>query len=219
MDNLKWIFFDLGWTLFDETPSHHARLRKLSRTLREFGHHVRVDDMVHRCEQAATEFEPSPFFGMLRSLNLSKDQHERIRSDLRYDHSHEVFYPGVPALLTELSERFRLGVIANQSKGTEQRLKSRGIWRDFSTILASAELGLSKPDPRIFHAALSESKCRPEEALMVGDRVDNDIAPAKAQGWHTIRVLQGFSRFQRPRNPSEEANLTISKIGELKRVL
>jgi len=50
---------------------------------------------------------------------------------------------------------------------------------------------------------------------MVGDRIDNDIGPAKSQGWNTIRVRQGFSRFQRPRGPGEVPDMTIEKIGEL----
>jgi len=191
----------------------------LGRSLHDIGQNMHIDELMRRCEQAATVFWHSPFFGMLASLNLSDDQQKIIRSTLKYDHSHEVLYPGVPSLLSDLSKRFKLGVIANQSRGTEKRLASRGIRDSFSVILASAELGLSKPDPKIFDAALSEAGCKPEEALMVGDRIDNDISPANAQGWYTIRVLQGFSRFQKPRNPNEEANITISSIGDLKPVL
>ena len=215
MRDLKWIFFDLGWTLFDETPSHRDRLRGLMGVLGRFGCRMDVDELLQLCEKAATGFWPSPFLGMLTNLGLTGDQLAAARSAARYDHSHEVFYPGVPGLLCELSERYMLGVIANQSEGTEQRLESRGIRNLFSVVLASAELGLSKPDPRIFSAALERAGCRPEEALMVGDRIDNDIAPAKAQVWQTVRVLQGFSRFQKPRGPSEMPDVTIDEIREL----
>ena len=50
-----------------------------------------------------------------------------------------------------------------------------GIRGRFSIVLASAELGLSKPDSRIFAAAISRAGCAPEGVLMVGDRLDNDI--------------------------------------------
>jgi ribonucleotide monophosphatase NagD (HAD superfamily) len=37
--------------------------------------------------------------------------------------------------------------------------------------------------------ALSRAKCTPEEAVMIGDRFENDIRPARLQGWKTIRIL------------------------------
>ena len=127
----------------------------------------------------------------------------------------EVLYPGVPDLLLTLSKRFHLGVIANQSQGTEVRLVQWGVREHFSLIIASYEYRLAKPDPQIFAAALTRSRCEAEEALMVGDRLDNDIGPAKAHGLKTIRVLQGFSRFQEPRFPYEIPDISISGIERL----
>lgn len=47
-------------------------------------------------------------------------------------------------------------------------------------IVASAEEGVAKPDKRIFEIALDKANCEPQAAVMIGDRVDNDIVPAKA---------------------------------------
>lgn len=167
------------------------------------------------CEEAATSFAPSPFQGMLTRLGLSEDQLAAIRGSVRYAKEIEKLYPGVPELLATLATRFKLGVIANQSKGTETRLTRRGLRDQFSLLFASAELGLSKPDPEIFAGALSQAQCQPEDALMVGDRLDNDIGPAKSWGWSTVRVLQGFSRFQKARSSHEEPDCTFGQIGEL----
>lgn len=219
MNNTKWIFFDLGWTLVDETESHRARLQEVRQLLAGFGHDLAVDDLMTFCELAATEFVPSPFRGMLSRLGLTDEQREQILDNVRYDHAHEVLYPSVPVLLKEISERFKLGVIANQAEGTEQRLLRWSIRERFSLIFASAELGLSKPDSRIFEFALRQTGCEAEEAIMVGDRLDYDIGPAKAQGWRAIRVLQGFSRLQQPRTPEEEPDRTIATIAELSGIL
>ena len=59
-----------------------------------------------------------------------------------------------------------------------------------SLCLSSAELGLKKPDPEIFQLALSQSGCEPEQAVMIGDRLDNDIRPARLQGWKTIGLCK-----------------------------
>ena len=55
----------------------------------------------------------------------------------------------------------------------------------------SYENGFSKPDPHVFRlltARLEGRGINPAQILMVGDRLDNDIAPARAFGWHTWRI-------------------------------
>jgi HAD-hyrolase-like len=50
---------------------------------------------------------------------------------------------------------------------------------------------------------------------MIGDRLDNDIRPARLQGWKTMRVLQGFAKFQSPRDEFDEADATVAQLMEL----
>jgi hypothetical protein len=50
----------------------------------------------------------------------------------------------------------------------------------------------------------------------LGDRLDNDIGPAKRAGWGTARILQGFSRNQEPRNLAERPDITFDSIAHLK---
>lgn len=164
------------------------------------------------CQRAAGRFASSPFRGMLDHLGLSDDQRATLMASARYPKEKEVLYPGVPDLLSALSTRFRIGLIANQPQGAEGRLVQWGIREHFSLIVTSHEYGLSKPDPQIFAAALSDARCEADEALMVGDRLDNDIGPAKALGMKTMRVLQGFSRFQEPRSPYELPDISVSGI-------
>ena len=66
-----------------------------------------------------------------------------------------------------------------------------GIRDYFDVIIASAEAGVSKPDPEIFRLALSKAGCSSDECCMIGDRLDNDIEPAAALGMKTIWVRQG----------------------------
>lgn len=52
--------------------------------------------------------------------------------------------------------------------------------------------GFSKPDPHVFRLLTARLQARGiavEDTLMVGDRLDNDIAPARAQGWRTWRLV------------------------------
>ncbi|MCI8781568.1 MAG: HAD-IA family hydrolase [Lachnospiraceae bacterium] len=59
---------------------------------------------------------------------------------------------------------YRLGVIANQSLGTKDRLSSWGLLKYFDVVLAPAEEGVSKPDSEMFHRALAKAKCLPIHA-------------------------------------------------------
>ena len=56
----------------------------------------------------------------------------------------------------------------------------------------SFENGFSKPDPHVFPILTARLETRgitPAETLMVGDRLDNDIEPARARGWQTWQLV------------------------------
>ncbi len=50
---------------------------------------------------------------------------------------------------------------------------------------------------------------------MVGDRLENDMAPAKMLGFKTIRIVQGIARFQRPRNEYERPDISVRRIEDI----
>ena len=212
---IRWVFFDIGWTLVDETEAHRRRWQGVRDLLAGFGIGCSVDDLMGLLEEASTAFARSPFLYALEKMGLSGGQREEIVRYARFDHKHEFFYPGACEMLPDLARAYSLGIIANQSQGTYDRLAERGIASAFPVVIASAEFGVSKPDPRIFEAAIARAGCEPHEAVMVGDRLDNDIGPAKRLGWRTIRVRQGLARLQEPREPAEQADCTIEAIAEL----
>jgi putative hydrolase of the HAD superfamily len=78
---------------------------------------------------------------------------------------------------------------------------------------------MAKPDEAIFRWALDRAGCAAADALMVGDRLDNDIAPARRLGMRTVRVRQGIARSQQPRTVEETPDCTIDAIADLAQVL
>ena len=99
--------------------------------------------------------------------------------------------------------------------GDRERLGGFGILRYFTYIVSSWDVGAMKPDPRIFETALERAGCPPHEAVMIGDRLDNDVAPAKALGMKTVRVRQGFGSLQSPRSEAETPDFEIGSLSEL----
>lgn len=208
----RWVFFDLGWTLIDETEAHLERLERLRRLGSPYSE-LRDAEYLRLCEFHSSRFVPSAFLAALQELD--PDGWESAHTRATYSAASERLYPEVPELLARLRETFQLGVIANQAAGTTDRLREFGILNAFSVVVSSSEAGLKKPDPRIFAHALSLAGCSSKAATMVGDRLDNDIGPANSAGWRTIRVLQGFARSQAPRSKAERPDETVTSIGEV----
>lgn len=92
-----------------------------------------------------------------------------------------------------------LGIISNSQAYTLRELagalESAGIdlrWFESDLQFWSFENGFSKPDPhafRILTARLERAGVAPGQILMIGDRLDNDIEPARAQGWKAWHLL------------------------------
>ena len=82
-------------------------------------------------------------------------------------------------------------------------------------IIASAEEGVSKPDRKIFDIALSRAKCKAENAVMIGNRVDKDIVPANRLGMKTVWVKQGFGKYWNVKNQDEQADYEVNNLTSL----
>mgnify|MGYP002579080376 CR=1 FL=1 len=132
----------------------------------------------------------------------------------------EVPFDDCEETLRTLCDRgYQLDVIANQKLGAKDRLDVWGLGRYFSVIASSAELGVSKPDSEIFLGALVMADCRPENAVMVGDRLDNDIRPAKELGMKTIRIRKGIAGYAKPSCEAEVPEHTVDNLSEIIRIL
>ena len=83
----------------------------------------------------------------------------------------------------------RLGVVSNSDGRVEEALAAAGIRDRFDVILDSALVGVEKPDPAIFRAALAALGVAPEEALYVGDLYDVDVVGARAAGIEGVLLV------------------------------
>lgn len=117
------------------------------------------------------------------------DQYEEklqnlIESDLQQSNNLSV--------LLNLASKFRLGIITNENLRT-QILKLRKIdprQEIFSFIVTSEEIGIEKPGTKIIDRAIQLARTMPENILMVGDSLTNDLIPFKEKGCHCIGTKQ-----------------------------
>ena len=122
-------------------------------------------------------------------------------------------------MLKCLSEKYKIGVIANQPLGTADRLEAFGLLKYIDIVVASAEEGVAKPDKRIFDIALERTGVIPEEAFMIGDRIDNDILPAKNIGMKTMWLRQGFGGMWKIKSDDELPNFIADNLQDVVSIL
>ncbi|NIP44385.1 MAG: HAD family hydrolase [candidate division Zixibacteria bacterium] len=115
----------------------------------------------------------------------------------------------------KLSEDHVLAIAANQPASTADYLEEKGLLKYFDFKEMSGSIAHSKPDYRFFLYIAHRLDSPPESCVMVGDRQDNDIVPARKLGMKTVRVMVGSHTEQKVRMPSELPDKTISCISEL----
>lgn len=200
MDGIRWVFLDLGSTLVDESL---AVCRRVERTV------------------AGTDISFEAFYR--RMLKFSRTDPKAYQRTLEHyglkaapwDSADERPYPEAADCLRRLRERYGIGIVANQVPGSLERLRAMGLLPYIDLVAASAEEGVAKPDPRLFEIALERAGCVPGEAVMAGDRIDNDIRPARALGMGTVWVRQGMGGLCKPRSAAEQPDHIVNDLREL----
>ncbi|SHE12834.1 Pyrimidine 5'-nucleotidase YjjG [Chlamydia abortus] len=214
----EWIFFDVGETLFDEEEARLDRVRQVIQLAKDKKIHLTEELIVQQLIDSHNKLERHPMKSAVRNLVSGEEEREYILSHLKYNVDLEKPYPEAEGLLKELSTRYNIGIIANQIAGTSQRLEKHGLLKYITICFSSAEVGLSKPDIRLFQKALNEANCEPRRAVMIGDRMDNDIKPAKELGMWAVLILQGTARFQYAHNDMVRPDDIVNNLQGIKEI-
>jgi putative hydrolase of the HAD superfamily len=99
------------------------------------------------------------------------------------------FYDDVETVLRELRGRgLKIGVISNWDSRLKAISDGLGLTPLVDFLVISAEAGVRKPDPRIFNLALEKAGVRPEEAIHVGDLVEDDVDGARRAGMRPVLI-------------------------------
>ena len=95
--------------------------------------------------------------------------------------------PGVPEALGRLQRRgLTLAVVSNSDGTCAKSLEEAGLLRYLSFVIDSAEVGVEKPDPRIFEIALARCGADLRRTLYVGDLYHADVVGARGAGLHAL---------------------------------
>jgi putative hydrolase of the HAD superfamily len=210
---LEMVFLDIGGVLYDDGV--YARSWQLA--LREAGATF-TDEEFDDEYRAARAAQAGSFRRRLARRFLGEDADldavERIAA--RYwAYPPEALLPDVRACLDVLAARYRLGIIANQPSHVRAAMERDGLEKYFEVWGVSADVGLEKPDPRLFSHVLYVAGVAPPRAAMVGDRLDYDVRPARIAGMRAVWMLRGEAPEAPTADQLSEADASIRSLDEL----
>jgi HAD superfamily hydrolase (TIGR01662 family) len=203
--NGRWICFDVGETLIDETRVCQTWAEVLGVTsfslMAAYGavivrgeDHRRAFDLVDRPDWTDQRRAFDELYGGFRASDLYPD--------------------ALPALDSLRAAGYGLAILANQPRQRTAELTALAVRVD--VIAMSEELGVQKPSPEFFTRAVKLMGAHPADIAYVGDRLDNDVLPATAAGMHSAWIRRGpWGLIVRDDPPA--ATMVINSLDELVR--
>lgn len=183
----KWIIFDADGTLFDYDRAEYSALQKV---FEQFNYDYKPEylslyrksnkklwDAFELGDVTIERLKIKRFELFLEQISISVNAKEFSREYLRQLSAGTYLIDGAEELLISLSGKVGLILMTNGIKEVQRsRLGKSSIVSYFSDIIISDEVGVAKPDSKIFEIALDNmSIIDKDTVLMVGDNLSSDI--------------------------------------------
>jgi HAD superfamily hydrolase (TIGR01549 family) len=209
---MKVVFFDLGFTLWNEERAWADWASWLGVSALDF--FSALGSVIERGEHHHRMFE------LLRpGIDLRREQELRKRTGRDDGLRIEDLYPDAIPCLQELRVAgYRTGTAGNHPRKFADTLRRSGAPLDF--IGSSEEWGVEKPSPEFFARLVELAGCAARDVVYVGDRVDNDVQPVKAAGITSVFLRRGpWGIIQGRWKEAAEADFKIESLMELRAAL
>lgn len=193
------ILFDLDDTLFDHAGTARAALAATAAG-RATLQGVPVEDLYARYSELLEELHPQVMSGRISYLAARQQRFQRLLAPYEpgasaaeadrlaqqhYGHYQQRRRPvaGARALLEALKPTCKIGIVTNNRTAEQQeKLHFLGLSELVDALITSEDVGVLKPDPRIYQVALARLRARPAETVLVGDNWPADVVGALAVG-------------------------------------
>ena len=232
IENVRAVIFDLDDTITDFMSAADTAFISAFADIAE-EHGVDVDDLHARYMELFEEFYTLHLEGHVnleefRVYRFSRafemvglpvdDSFLDLTVDFQYYYDHELeTFPGACEVLRDLDEFYPLGLITNGPTDAQWRkINKFDLSEIFEVILVSGQLGIAKPDPRIFDVALEGLRVAPEEAIMVGNSLEHDHLGAMNAG---VRFVWANHRCRDLPDDWPEPDHIVRNFAELRELL
>jgi len=129
---------------------------------------------------------------VMKTLKLPASEYERVREEF---FAGDVIDHEIVDFLRSIKPRYKTGLISNAWSGLRDYIVREKFDDAFHHMFISAEVGVAKPDPKIYHIALEQLQVNPKEAVFVDDFIENITACEKV-GMKGIHFTDSQSALQ-----------------------
>lgn len=210
------VLLDIGGPVYDDAAYRDALWRATRELAAERG--TRVDEREFR---RVYDVQRQRQRGSLRTAMAERfltSGHREALSELAesyWFYPPSALHPDVLPALREIRRGCRVAVVANQRAVVAEALERDGVAEHVDVWALSEVVGADKPDPAIFHHALSAARVSPERAVHVGNRLDTDVRGAQRVGLRTVWVLRGEAPPEPTAEQLDEPDESVSSLAEL----
>lgn len=227
--NLKGVLIDFGGTLAHVDKNENIKYEEtLLSVLRKHGYRPRFEDVdsTLAClygDSSKGDFRNLREFWMAFLKKLSIPREEKLIEDLEGVRSRLLvgvfkLYEGVFPTLSILQEKYKLVLVSNCAVGTRDEIAALGLAGFFKHLVLSYEVGVRKPNRRIYLEALQALELGADECIFVADEI-SDLEGAKAVGLWTMLVRQGSNTLCEAKDPCFKPDLQCNQISEVTQFL
>ena len=224
---MKAIFFDIDNTLYDSTTQvETARINAVDSMI-EAGLRISRKKGIELLNEIVRSYGSNyekHFNVLIKRLGARGENPHVIAAGIVAYHNTKIsmlhpFPDTIPTLLKLRDAGFRLGVITQGVSFKQwEKLIRLGLQHFFDSVIITDEVGIKKPSPGLYKLAARKIGAKPEECIMVGDRLDTDIEGAKRAGMKTVRILQGKYKNQKVTNKNKP-DYTIRNLSSLLNII
>jgi putative hydrolase of the HAD superfamily len=198
---VKDIFFDLDHTLWDFDKNSMLAFKRVFKKFKiiiEFDAFLKIYEPInveywkkYREDKVSKEnlrrgrlIDSFIFFDLIYTTEKIDEIADAYIQELPFDNH---LFEGAVEILDYLILKYKLHIITNGFEEVQhKKLKNSGIDCYFSTVTTSEEVGLKKPNPKVFLTALNKANSLPAQSVMIGDSLEADILGANNIGMQTI---------------------------------
>jgi FMN phosphatase YigB (HAD superfamily) len=214
------VLLDAGGVILDESEHERVRIAIATSVLRRvspgYSEGMLLDDLDEAVEVFCPRVLAYVFWKRVRpEIALFTACYQSFLTEWKERRPPLKLMPGIENEVPEIAARFKIGIAGQYGGDLLSLLEEEDLLRYFAYRLTQDDFDITKPDPRYLERIAAACGVEPKECIMVGDRIDNDIIPAKQIGMKTILVRGGLHRKQIPRIPAEMPDEEIVGIAGL----
>ena len=198
---VKDIFFDLDHTLWDFDKNSMLAFKRVFKKFKitiEFDAFLKIYEPInieywkkYREDKVSKEslrrgrlIDSFNFFDLIYTTEKIDEIADAYIQELPFDNH---LFEGAVEILDYLILKYKLHIITNGFEEVQhKKLKNSGIDHYFSTVTTSEEVGVKKPNSKVFLTALNKANSLPNQSFMIGDSLEADILGANNIGMETI---------------------------------